>query len=274
MNPQQRPLLVLHPDPVFRSRLSAAAAGEFRVSFVRCWEALASGLEEARAGTVVVVHPYESGRNATLAPRLRAVLSAYPSVPVLAALEVTPRRFDDLRALGEWGVLQVISIGHDDTHHGIRQRLKRARGRPLRQLLENVLPPDLPSRTRTILEAAAEVTARGGQGTELARQLYMSRRSLHRWCERAHLPEPRSLLAWMRLLQAAELLDDPGRPILNVSMVCGYASDSGLRRIAQKLTGESPSELRERGAFARASAEFLRVLTSRQPNGGAAVACQ
>src|SRR3712207_4948195 len=113
---------------------------------------------------------------------------------------------------------------------------------------------------RSIVDAAAEVVAVGGHGRDLARSLQLSRRTLLRWCERAELPPPRKLLAWMRILLACELLDDPGRTVLSVAHACGYSSDSGLRRVTQKFVGSSPTELRRRGAFARASKVFLESL--------------
>jgi transcriptional regulator GlxA family with amidase domain len=64
----------------------------------------------------------------------------------------------------------------------------------------------------------------------------------------------------MRILLAAELLDDPGRTVLSVAHACGYSSDSGLRRVTQKFLGTSPTTLREKGAFSRASQAFLKVL--------------
>ena len=55
-------------------------------------------------------------------------------------------------------------------------------------------------------------------------------RTVLRWAERAGLPAPRRMLAWMRILLAAVLLDDPGRTVLSVAHACGYSSDSSLRR--------------------------------------------
>jgi AraC-like DNA-binding protein len=141
------------------------------------------------------------------------------------------------------------------------QRFRQSQGRPLKALLEQVLPPDTPGRARAIVDAAAEVVAVGGHGRDLAKALQLSRRTLLRWCERAELPPPRKLLAWMRILLACELLDDPGRTVLSVAHACGYSSDSGLRRVTQKFVGSSPTELRRRGAFARASKVFLEALS-------------
>jgi AraC-like DNA-binding protein len=67
-------------------------------------------------------------------------------------------------------------------------------------------------------------------------------------------------MAWMRLLFATDLLDDPARTVLSVAHACGYVSDSSLRRAMQDFLGTSPTLLRERGAFAVASRIFVEEL--------------
>jgi AraC-like DNA-binding protein len=264
-----RPLLVMHPDPGFRERVRQAGGDEYHFQALPDWDALHEAVRDSPPAALVVVHPYDpdpapggNGRAspARPSPALRRLLAEYPSTAVLAALEVTPDRLEDLRTLGRWGVVQVVSLHHDDTPYSIALRLRAARGRPMRALLEAVLPPETTGRARAILEAATDVVAVGEHGSDLAGALRLSRRTLLRWCRRAGLPAPRRLLAWMRVLLACELLDDPGRTVLSVAHTCGYSSDSGLRRITQKFLGKSPSELREQGAFTHASAAFVRVL--------------
>lgn len=257
-----RPLLVLHGDEPFRERVRKVAGKEYTFQAVPDWLALEEAVRESPPSALVVVNPYEEGspRNG-LSPALRSLLVEFPSTAVFAAMEVTTDRFDDLRTLGKWGVVQVISIAHDDTPQSLVQRFRASQGRPLKALIEQILPPDTPGRARAIMDAAAEVVAVGGHGRDLARSLHLSRRTLLRWCERAELPPPRKLLAWMRILLACELLDDPGRTVLSVAHACGYSSDSGLRRVTQKFVGSSPTELRRRGAFARASKVFVEVLS-------------
>lgn len=264
-----RPLLVLHPDPGFRERVRQACGKDYQFQAVADWDELLRTVHESPPAALVVVDPYlgqsgQNGRNGAegepLATALRMILRDYPSTAVLAALEVKPERFDDLRTLGKWGVVQIVSIDHDDTPFSISRRLHAARGRPLRALLEQVLPPETSARARAIMEAATDVVSMGEHGRDLAGSLHLSRRTLLRWCQRAGLPPPRRLLAWMRVLLACELLDDPGRTVLSVAHTCGYSSDSGLRRITQKFLDASPTELRERGAFKVASREFVRVL--------------
>ncbi|MQA89052.1 MAG: helix-turn-helix domain-containing protein [Gemmatimonas sp.] len=261
-----RPLLVMHPDRAFRDRVRKACGNDYHFQVIPDWDGLYEAVRESPPAALAVVDPYEpeawarrNGRGA-LSPSLRTLLSEYPSLAVLAALEVRPERYDDLRTLGRWGVVQVISIDHDDTPHSIAQRLRGARGRPLRALLEEVLPPETSGRARAIVEAATDVVTVGEHGRDLASSLNLSRRTLLRWCQRAGLPAPRRLLAWMRVLLACELLDDPGRTVLSVAHTCGYSSDSGLRRITQKFLAASPSELRDRGAFRHAAEAFVQML--------------
>lgn len=256
-----RPLFVLHGNPAFRERVRQACGEDYQFQAVRGWEELYEEIRISPPAAIVVIDPYEKSESGVqLSPALRGLLAEYPSTAVLAAFEVRPERFNDLRTLGKWGVVQIISIDHDDTPYSIGQRLKAARGRPLRALLEEVLPPETSGRARAIMEAATDVVTVGEHGRDLAGSLHLSRRTLLRWCQRAGLPAPRRLLAWMRVLLACELLDDPGRSVLSVAHTCGYSSDSGLRRITQKFLGASPSDLREEGAFRRAAAAFVEAL--------------
>lgn len=228
---------------------------------IQDWDDLRATAEDAPPASLVVVDPYlGSNGKKTLSPHLRALLQDLPSTSVFAALRVTPPRADDLRTLGVWGVTQVISMGHDDTKRALAKRFRDARGGPLRALLREALPPETPGRARGIMDAAAEVIAVGGHGSDLAEQFGLSRRTLLRWCQRAGLPAPRTLMAWMRVLLAAELMDDPGRTVLTVARTCGYSSDSGLRRVITKFLGQSPGELRRKGAFAEAAAAFVQLL--------------
>lgn len=253
------PLLVLHPDASFRARVRRSARGyEYRE--VGSWEELHEMLDTAPPAALLLVDPYFGTGDGRLSPALARLREDFPSVPILAALELTPERYEDLRELGELGVVQVISLHHDDTPRAIARRLASARGRPLHGLLERSLPEETSGRGRAIVAAAAEVVAVQGHARDLASALFITRRTLLRWCHDAGLPVPRELMAWMRILLAAHLLDDPGRSVLSVAHSCGYSSDSALRRVMQKFLGMSPTELRSAGAFPHASREFTRLL--------------
>ena len=266
-----RPLLVLHADALFRERLRRIGNQRFQCQFVPDWEKLREAVREAPPAALIVVDPYTRtyGSEAELAPELRSLLWEFPSATVIAALEVKRGRIRDLRTLGEWGVKEVIALDEEDTLEAIARRLRSAQGRPLQSLLERSLPATLSGRARTLLMAAAEVVAEGGHGRDLAASLRLSERTLLRWAEQADLPPPRRILAWMRVLLACELLDDPSQTVLSVAYTCGYASDSSLRRAVQEFTGVLLTKLRQQGAFSTAAQIFLKELADARELGRA-----
>jgi AraC-like DNA-binding protein len=217
-------------------------------------------LHDSGASVIPVVDPYFDQPDGRLAAELRALLIDFPSIAVAAALRVEPSRTEDLRTLGKWGVVEIISLEHDDTSAALDQRLRRMLGHKLKQLVDALLSDETLGRAQAILDAAAEIVVAGGTGAHLSARLKLSRRTLLRWTTRAGLPPGRQILAWMRILLAAELLDDPGRTVLQAARAAGYSTDSGLRRITSRFVGLSPTDMRARGAFAAAAKPFKVAL--------------
>jgi AraC-like DNA-binding protein len=262
-----RPVLVLHEDAPFREQLAVAARGDgYQLRSVADWPALAEEVRRAPASALLVVDPYTGteGRD-TPSPELADLLHRFPSLAVTAAYR--PERVQETLRLSDWGVTQVIDLEEESSAPLIAHRLRAARGRPLRLLIEGALPVSAGGAARAILAAAATVVAEGGQGRDLAASLDITTRTLTRWCRRALLPPPKRLLAWMRMLLATELLDDSGRSISDVARSCGYASDSSLRHALGGLLGRTPSELREAGAFPIASRAFVKALAEARSAG-------
>jgi AraC-like DNA-binding protein len=258
VRPIVRPLFLLHPNEVLRERLALVEAGAFRLTPVDGWDALGAALRRAPGTAVSVVDPYDA--RGGLAAELRTLLDELPSATVLAACQVVPGRADDLRTLLQWGVADVIALGREDSAPALARRIRLVQARTIHRLLRRALPRGVPSRARALLTTAAETVAAGGQAPELAAALGVTERTVPRWFERADLPPPRRLLAWLRLLLAAELLDDPGRSVASVARGCGYASEVSLKAALRQFMGAPPSELRERGAFETAANVFSREL--------------
>ncbi len=255
-----RPLLVLHSDEDLRDRIRAVAGRDYSFQAVDGWTTLMKAVREAPPSAVVIVDPLQEPGPLGISPQLHALSVSFPSIPILAALKIRVDAADLVRRLGKTGIVDIISIGHDDTPNALRQRLAGAEGRPLRLLMEQILPTDISGRARAIVDAATRTVSVGGCGHDLAASLQLSRRTLLRWCEAARLLPPRRLLAWMRILLASEMLDDGGRTVSDVARACGYSADSGLRRVTMVFVGATPTDLRRRGAFAGAAKHFLREL--------------
>lgn len=255
-----RPVLVLHDNADLRGTIRALIGVQYTIRTVIDWDSLTEAIHDAPPSALVVVDPF-AGSSRRSMTRLRTLVESFPSVPVLAAVAVAPDQGDELLALADTGVVEIVVIGHDDTREALRERFRLASSRPLKARLHRLLPEDSSERARAIVEAAADVVAVGGYARDLCASLGMSRRTLLRWSAGAALPPPRQLLAWLRILTAAQLLDDPGRTVLSVAQACGYSSDAGLRRVTQKFLGHSPTRLRRRGnAFDTAARAFLARL--------------
>lgn len=260
MQPVVRPLYLLHDSTELAARLRQVEARAFRLVPVVDWDALSRELAGAPATAVTVVNPCDPVRPSVLNDELRQLLRRFPGATVVAALPIDPSRADDLRTLLAWGVSDVIALGREDTPVALSRRIQAVQARTIDRLLRRALPRGVPSRARILLGIAAETVASGGQAPELAAALGVNERTVPRWCRRADLPPPRRLLAWLRLLLAADLLDDSGRSVAAVARACGYASEVSLKAALRQFMGAPPSELRRTGAFDTAARAFAREL--------------
>lgn len=259
MRSGSRPLLLLHPDQEFRNHL-VQAGDSFACWAVSEWETLRDAVRDAPPTVVVVVDPYSGGVQGGFAPQLGALLQEFPWASVVAAFQPRPGGEADVKELGVLGISEIIMIGAEDTPPAIRRILRQAQGRFLKTLLRRILPVYLSGRGRLILTASAEAVSAGGHAPDLARALSVAGKTLARWCERSYLPPPRRLLAWIRVLLASELLDDPTRTVSGVARACGYTSDTALRRALLDFVEMGPTDLRAAGAFDASSRAFLAEL--------------
>ncbi len=261
MQKTPRPLLVLHQDRVLRERLARSRRSPFRISIAADWGDLRSSVSEAPPAAVIVVDPYhERGSQDGPAQELYDILKAFPSSTVIAAMDSSPARYRDIWLMGEWGIAEILQMDEDWSEIALQRRLLRARAQPLRRLLSHDSGIPFTGRARTLMDAAVETVMTGGHPKDLARSLGFSPSTLLRWCHRAQLPTPRRLLLWLRVLFAAALLDDPGHTVFSVGLACGYSGDQALRRAIRSVVPDTPTELREKGAFETVSAAFFQEL--------------
>lgn len=263
-----RPLVLLHSDPAFRDRLRRVAQGRYDFRRVERWDELERLVRETAPSGLVVVDPYQGqpprGR---AAPELLGLLKRFPSASVIAALYMRPGWMEDIRVLGELGIAGVVDLEAENTDLLILRTLEGAQTRPLRAFVRGGLPAPVTGRGRIILDTAVDVVVSGRQARDLARDLRVHRDTLLRWCREAALPVPRQLLMWLRVLLAAELLDNPGQTVEHVAAACGYSSDDALARALLRRLGMRPAALRRRGAFRTAAERFGRELARPGPAG-------
>lgn len=251
----RRKVLVMEPElmPLFRR---VREPWEF-VDDVP-WADLHEHLRRSPPNTMVVVDPYAgpAGRF----PRVRELLRRYPSVPVVAVMRLRGELAPEVSMLLEWGISEVLALGPESTPRAVTLRLEEAHGRPLKRLMEAGLKTFLTSDAHQILMSAAETAVDGGQATALGDRMRVGSRTLTERLMRAELPPPRHVQAWMRLLLACMLLDDPGRTVYGAAYASGYHTERSLRRVITQLLGVDSTTLRRSGAFKTAMREFNVVL--------------
>src|SRR5215218_3187980 len=203
----------------------------------------------APPSAVVMVDPYAGRRAGEAFPRLHELLKRFPSLTVIAAFPLQASSMGDVSTLLEWGVTEVVDTGPESTPEALHARLRQAHARPLKRKLERALEKSVGVDARNLLLAAAEAAVEGGGAPELAALLDVAPRTLTEHCTRADLPPPRQVQAWMRILLAAMLLDDPGRTVYAAAEACGYSTDRSLRRAVGEFVGTGAAELRRGGAF-------------------------
>jgi AraC-like DNA-binding protein len=224
------------------------------------WADVDEVAKTAPPSAVVLVNPYAGRRSGDAFPRLRDLLRRFPSLTVVATLPLSADTVGDVETLLGWGVAELLDTGPEGTPRGVHARLRQAHARPLKRRLERALSGFVGGDARNLLLAAAEVAVEGGGAPELAALLQVAQRTLTERCVRADLPAPRQVQAWMRILLACMLLDDPGRTVYAAAWACGYSTDRSLRRAVGEFVGAGASELRRGGAFEQAAQALNRVL--------------
>ncbi|MET0398761.1 MAG: helix-turn-helix domain-containing protein [Longimicrobiaceae bacterium] len=222
------------------------------------WDDLRARLRTAPPSTFAMVDADAPGGG--LDGRVRELVERFPMNPVVAVVELGPDRVPELRELLRWRVSEVVNSRAEALPLAVAHRLGYAHARPLKLRLEAVAPPRATHDGMTLLYAAAEVAVDWGGAPELAERLGARPRTVAGWCARVGFPPPRRLQAWVRLLLAAALLEDPERTVMGAALACGYSTDHSLRRAMRELTG---GLLPRERAFEVAAAAFSAELGGR-----------
>lgn len=248
--PVHRPVFLLTNSEVLEANLRRVVEPPFVVQCVPDWDSLKRSLSSAPQTAVCFADAMASvGAEIGLAEGLREVSRDYPLVAVVGCLRVAECGPAILAALQDWGVSEILDLDKEQSASAVRRRLDLVRPVWAQRLFRRALPRTLSARGRVLLEAVADVAAQGGYVTELGDALGVYRGTVTRWCAAAGLPEPRRIFGWIRLLLAADLLDDQERSFESVARISGFTSGASLKSTTKTFTDLSPAELRELGAF-------------------------
>lgn len=215
---------------------------------VRCVthvRALADALA-ARPYTLVVVDARDADGIAT-EEAVRALRSRYPDVTVVGHVAARAGVSADALALVRAGVHELVIAGIDDAATALRAALARAARRSSAERIFGRLAELVPADAQPLVRYCLEHAATALSVPELAAALGVSRQTLAARLRAAHLPAPRELAAWCRLLLAADLLA-AGRTVDQVALTLDYPSANAFRNLLRRYAGVGPAELRGDGS--------------------------
>jgi AraC-like DNA-binding protein len=119
---------------------------------------------------------------------------------------------------------------------------------------------DAPPDVRLFFEALIRVAPHHVTVRQLARTLRLRPSTLLSRFQRAQLPSPKSYLAALRLLHAAQLFEDAGRSVADVAYRLEYSSPQSFGRHVRAMLGVTATEFRRRFPFPAALERFLALM--------------
>jgi hypothetical protein len=235
------------------------------------WDDLLEAVKIAAPSSAVVVQPFAEPGETRADSRLTDLLDAARLIPVVAVVPFQSAYTGAVRTMLDQGVTDVADATLELTPAGIRPRLHAVHAQPLKQLVEPALSRFVSANARTIIRAAAEVTVDGGTAVDLGDVFRSTERTVSGWGAREALPQPRRLLAWLRLVLALALLEAPHRSVARAAMGAGYSFDYALRRaIKDMLGGTAPPRERTVTEALNAFSAELRTLRDKRRKQGRA----
>lgn len=251
-------LAALVLDREGRARIQEAVRPVGSTRFVERADDLVAVIGDPDIRTVLV-EPYDrDGRS--LEATVRALHAGYPSLAILAYGAMRAGALSDALVLVRAGAHEVVIRGHDDEGVVLRTALERAADRCTAELVARELAPHIPESVRPAVQACLENPSQLSNVTELARTLGVHRKTLVNRLRTAGLPPPSELIGWCRVLHAARLLEDPGRPIEEIALHLDFPSGTALRNMLRRYTGLRPTVIRERGGLAHVLPRCVQAL--------------
>ncbi|HEX9228458.1 MAG TPA: helix-turn-helix transcriptional regulator [Arthrobacter sp.] len=246
--------------PVERPSVDAAGTGCFAVVHRDSVpEAIRIVRERPVDAVVVSVHQCRPEQVDEVAQLVRA----FPSVPTVALVSRhDPRATEMLLRLGASGVRAVVDVtapaGWSRLRDIVTQPVSRSAARIQGPIFAafNHLQPD----GRLFLEVAIRLAPDTATVRQLALKLRVRPSTLMSRFARAGLPSPKSYLAAIRLIHAAQLLEAEGLSIADVAYRLDYSSPQSFGRHVRSLLGITSTEFRRRFPFPVALERFIALM--------------
>jgi AraC-like DNA-binding protein len=254
--------------PVERQRVDAAGAGFYRALHRESLDEAVRDIRDRRAGAILLS---VTRCAASETARLAAVVREFPQSPAVALLSSSESSAaQTVLALGRSGVRTLIDVRTPVGWRELRDVLRSEAVGEIERLALARLAVDLSGVAddcwlffETLLRDARTV----GTVRSLARRLGVVPSTLISRFFRLGIPAPKRYLAYVRLMRAAKLCENPGVSIATVANHLEYSSPQSFGRHVRTILGISASEFRRRydgeGMLERFRAELIAPYRTR-----------
>jgi AraC-like DNA-binding protein len=174
------------------------------------------------------------GSGLPVAPKLRLLRERFPSVPIVAYIDLTPTHVRELVSAVRAGVSTVVFRGLENSDSMLCAALLSAQNCETSELILRAIEARVPRRARATVQACAVNGKHAFSVDQLGRCRGITRRGLAKALRSSGLPAPKRLIGWMRLLHAGRLADDPGRSVEAIALELGFASGAALHNMLRR----------------------------------------
>jgi AraC-like DNA-binding protein len=235
-------IVALLPEKLLR-HLQFVLSGRVDVVSVPSWREVRQYAED-RPVSLAVVDPTLAAAGGIL--EVQRMLSAFPSVPVIAYVPLTPVAFRAIAELSKVGLSKSVLYAHEDSADAFRAMLDVARAGTLTAHLLSGLKSQIDRLPLTLGKSVInlfEEPHRYQSAHDIAVSAKMPTSRLYRSFQVAGLASPKSILVAARLLRGFTYLSDPGRSVRGVSRKLGYTKPRIFTDQTFEVFGVNPSQL-------------------------------
>ena len=233
--------------PAERIRVDAAGEGHYTTLHRDSIDDVIRDLKEKRATAVLVSVARCGLRDATQVAMLVREFPRVPTVALLTELEVNAP--GAVLTLGRSGVQTLVDVRQPSGWRRLRDVLLADQSSDVNRLALAQLSIDLAGAhpdCREFFEMLFSLPSGVGTVRSLARYLGVVPSTLMSRFFRAKLPAPKRYLAMTRLIQAAQLFENPGLSVANVANRLDYSSPQSFGRHVRGLIHLTAVEFRQK----------------------------
>ncbi|MFN0177555.1 MAG: helix-turn-helix domain-containing protein [Gemmatimonadales bacterium] len=246
--------------PSERAQLDAAAAGCFAIVHRPSLPDAAKTVREHPVDAIVF--SVEQCRGAEVA-HLDELIRRFPDIPTFALVTRSDSDTSEaLLRLGASGVRHVVDVTGPRGWHRLRHMLAEPASKPAARILARFLDalPELSPTTRMFIELMVRMAPSVPVARRLARHARLRPSTLMSRFIRAGLPSPKTYVAAIRLLYAAQYFENDGLTVTDVSYRLECSSPQSFGRHLRAMLGITAGEFRRRFSFDTAADRFVALL--------------